>query len=247
MVKKRGLPSLGELVICKVEKLNPHSAFLSLVEYQGIEGMVHISEISSGWIRDIRDHIKAGQTVVAKVMAVDGRNVGLSIKRVDESQMNNKTREYNLELKAEKLLEIVAKKMGKTLESAYEEVGYLLQDKFGSMHEGFKRSITHSIVDKGIPQEWAVAIKEVAEKNIEQKEFEFRAKLMIKTFKPDGISTIKSLLGELEKKGYDVRYIAAPEYLVKYKTKNAKLGRKNFTSALEKLSGDAQISFEIVE
>ena len=152
MVKKRGLPSLGELVICKVEKLNPHSAFLSLVEYQGIEGMVHISEISSGWIRDIRDHIKAGQTVVAKVMAVDGRNVGLSIKRVDESQMNNKTREYNLELKAEKLLEIVAKKMGKTLESAYEEVGYLLQDKFGSMHEGFKRSITHSIVDKGIPQ-----------------------------------------------------------------------------------------------
>ena len=47
MVKRRGLPQPGELVIVKISKINPHSAFAYLEEY-GTEGMIHISEVSSG-------------------------------------------------------------------------------------------------------------------------------------------------------------------------------------------------------
>ena len=246
MVKKRGMPSSGELVICKVENINPHSAFLRLQEY-GIEGMVHISEVSSGWVRDIRNHVKIGQTVVAKVTRIDGNNISLSLKRVDEKQRNDKIRESNFEEKAEKMLELAAKQLDKTLEEAYEEAGYILQEKFGTIYEGFRKSMTHNIVERGIPQQWATVIKEVAEKSITQKEFVFKARLFVKTLKPGGVNVIKGILGEVEKNGLEVRYIAAPEYLVRYKTKNAKQGRKHFAEALENLSGDAEIRYEIIE
>ncbi len=240
------MPSSGEIVICKVEKINPNSAYLTLEEY-GVQGMVHISEVSSGWIKDIRNHLKVGQTVIAKVTRIEDRNISLSIKRVDEKQKKDRIREYNFDGKAEKMLELAAKKLGKTLDEAYSEAGYLLEEKFGSMYEGFKKTLTSDISERGVPKEWAAVIKEIAEKNIEQKEFEFRAKLFIRTSKPNGISIVKNILLDVEKKGFDVRYIAAPEYLVKYRTKNAKQGRKQFTSMLEKLSGDAEIKYEIIE
>ncbi len=246
MVKKRGMPSSGELVICKVEKINPHSAFLSLEEY-GLQGMVHVSEVSSGWVKDIRNHLKIGQTVIAKVIRIDERGMSLSIKRVDEKQRKDKIREHSFEEKAEKMLELAASRLGKTLDQAYEETGYMLQEKFGSIYEGFKKALTQDITERGIPQQWASVIKDIAERSIEQKEFEFRAKLFVKTYKPNGINIVKNILLDIEKKGLEVKYIAAPEYLVKYKTKNAKQGKKLFMDTLNKLSGDAEIKFEIIE
>src|SRR3989338_3776414 len=249
MVKKRGMPSEGELVICTITRINPNSAFASLEEYVK-EGMVHISEVSSGWVRDIRQHLKVGQTGVAKVLRIEDNVISLSIKRVDSNQRNQKTKESNLEKRAEKMLEIAAQKLGTTLEKAYEEVGFLLQEKFGSIYEGFKVSVSNpdNLRKRGVPEKWISIIKEIAERSIEQKEFEFRARLILNTYKPDGISIIKNLLKKGKSAGLEIKYIAAPEYLVKYKTKNAKKGEKFFAEKLEELakSRDAEVKFELL-
>ena len=112
MVKKRGFPMLGEIVICKITKINPNSAFARLEEYNK-EGMIHISEISSGWVRDIRQHVKPNQSVIAKVVRLNegSGEISLSLKRVDDKQQNEKMKDYNLNKKAEKMLEIAAKSM----------------------------------------------------------------------------------------------------------------------------------------
>ncbi|MCX6815995.1 MAG: S1 RNA-binding domain-containing protein [Candidatus Aenigmarchaeota archaeon] len=250
IVKKRGLPMSGELVFCKITKINPNSAFVRLEEYDK-EGMVHISEVSSGWVRDIRSFIKLGQTVVAKVMNVDDRGISLSIKRVDKKQENDKIKEYKLNQRAEKMLEMAAKKLGKTLDNAYDEVGYLLQEKFGTIYDGFKAAVDNpqALKRRGVPDAWITVLAEIAEKNIEVKEFEFSAKVIIKTNKPNGISIIKSVLSGMEKSGLEVHYIAAPNYLIKYRTKQAKKGEKDLTEKLEKaisaVKSDAEIKYEI--
>ncbi len=252
IVKKRGLPSVGELVICTITKINPNSAFASLDEYNK-EGMIHITEVSSGWVRDIRQFLKTDQTGVAKVLRVERDSISLSIKRVDKKQENDKMKEYKLNQRAEKMLEIAAKKLGKTLDQAYEEVGFLLQEKFGTMYDGFKASIENSQILKarGAPDKWIDAIREVAEKSIEQKEFIFRASVQIKTYKPDGISIIKGILGGIKKSGMDVHYITAPTYMVKLKTKNAKKGRHKLTEVLDGAisanKGVAEIKYEMLK
>lgn len=243
----------GELVVAKIVKINPNSVFANLDEYENIEGMIHISEVSSGWVKDIRNFVKMNETVIAKVMKADDENhISLSLKRVDQNQLNNKTKEYRLNQRAEKMLELIAKKLGITLDKAYEEVGYSLQEVFGSLYEGFLVSIDKpdNLRKRGIPEKWITLIKEIAEKSIEQKEFEFKATLNMKTIKSDGVSIIKNSLADLEKEGFVVKYIAAPEYLIKFKTNNAKKGEKKFVEALDKFVSttkkDAEVDYKIL-
>ncbi|MBI5061326.1 MAG: S1 RNA-binding domain-containing protein [Candidatus Aenigmarchaeota archaeon] len=230
---------MGELVICKVMRVNPHSVIINLEEY-GIEGMVHISEVSSGWVRDIRQYIKVGQEFIGKVTSID-RGLSVSIKRVNEKQRTQKMKEYKLEQRAEKMLELAGEKLGKPLKKSYDEVGFLLQEKFGTLYDAFKISLQKpENLLKYISQEWVDVITGIAEKNIELKEFEFRASLSLKTVNPEGIKLIKNILKKAEQSGLDVRYIAAPEYLVKYKTKDAKKGEKEFVDKMNKIMASAK-------
>ena len=66
-----GWPDPGELVVGKVDEIADFGVFVTLSEYEDKRGLVHVSEVASGWIKNVRDHVSTGQTVVAKVL--DGR------------------------------------------------------------------------------------------------------------------------------------------------------------------------------
>lgn len=211
--------------------------------------MIHISEVASGWVRDIRHHVKQDQEVVALVIRKEP--LSLSLKRVNPRARDAKRKEYNLEKRAEKMLELAAKKLGKNIEQGYEEAGFLLQERFGSMYSAFKESLSKpEKLEKVLPKEWVTAIAEVAEKSIEQKEFEFNAKLFLRSHEPDGVVLIRDLLKKAERAKLDVRYIAAPQYLVKYRTLDPKKGAKEFVDRLNKLvaeAGNIEAKFEVAE
>lgn len=233
-------------MICKVTHISPNSVSVHLEEYNR-EGLVHVSEVSSGWVRDIRRFIKPEQEVVAKVIGT--KPLSLSIKRVDEKQKKHKIKEFKMEQRAEKMIELAAKTLGKTLEQAYEEVGFKLQDRFGTLYEALKIALhKQDELKKYASDEWIRVLHEIAEKNIEQKEFEFRADVTIRTYSPDGIKIVKEVLKKAEKTGLDVTYITAPKYLMKIKTQNPKKGVQELTAKLNTLISsckDCEIKFEI--
>ncbi|MDD2235625.1 MAG: 30S ribosomal protein S1 [Kiritimatiellae bacterium] len=72
--------SVGALVNGKVSKLTSFGAFVELAE--GIDGLVHISQISEDRVENVRDVLKPGQEVQARVVKIDPveRRIGLSIK-----------------------------------------------------------------------------------------------------------------------------------------------------------------------
>jgi predicted RNA-binding protein with RPS1 domain len=53
----------------------------------GIQGLIHLSEISHGVVKDIRDHVKVGQEVTAKIINFDPKKkrIGLSLKALQEA------------------------------------------------------------------------------------------------------------------------------------------------------------------
>jgi len=67
LLKKEGFPEEDELVMCTITKVQFHSVFANLDDY-GKNGMIHISEVSPGRIRNIRDFVKEGKKVVCKVL-----------------------------------------------------------------------------------------------------------------------------------------------------------------------------------
>ena len=91
LYKKQGFPEESELVMCTVSNIQYHSVFADLDEY-GRQGMIHISEISPGRIRNIRDYVKEGKKIVCKVLRVNSErgHIDLSLRRVNEAQRKNK-------------------------------------------------------------------------------------------------------------------------------------------------------------
>src|SRR5207249_2411365 len=87
-------------------------AYVKLDEYAGIEGLVHISEISTTWVRNIRDHARAGQKLVLKVLRVNPQRnqIDLSLRRVTGRDKSEQKLEWKKERKAEATL-ISAKKI----------------------------------------------------------------------------------------------------------------------------------------
>jgi len=240
--KSKEWPERGELIIGTVTKVNPFSAFVSLEEYENKEGMIHISEVARKWIKDVREHVKVGQKIVALVFRVDERkgHISLSLKRIRKRDAEEKMKEFKREKKAEKMLSEVAKELKISLDKAYEEIGFKLEEIFGEMFKGFQTALMPDGIDilvkRGIPEKFAKLIKSVAEKQMEVKEVSIKSLVELKSFKPDGIDIIKNVLKDAkEKYNLDIRYVSAPRYSLILKTKYPKIGEKKLKDIAEKI------------
>ena len=75
---------IGAIVEGKVTGLTNFGAFVSLPD--GKSGMVHISEVSNSFVKDIKDHLKEGQDVKVKVVNItDEGKISLSIKKAEDT------------------------------------------------------------------------------------------------------------------------------------------------------------------
>ena len=104
MAEKKRLPEVGEILTATIINIRPNSAFARIEGYDK-EGMIHISEVANGWVRDIRKHVKEGQKVAVKVVRVDPVKgyISLSLKGVGETQKSAAFREKHLNKKADKM------------------------------------------------------------------------------------------------------------------------------------------------
>ena len=73
----------GEIVFGCVTGIEKYGIFVNLDEYYS--GLIHISEVSSAFVRNIHDYVKVGETIKVKVLEEDEKShqVKLSIKDFD--------------------------------------------------------------------------------------------------------------------------------------------------------------------
>ena len=71
---------VGQIITCKITAVKDFGAFAEIIP--GVEGMIHVSQISEGRIENPRDVLTVGDEVRVKIMELDSvrRKVGLSIK-----------------------------------------------------------------------------------------------------------------------------------------------------------------------
>ena len=87
---------IGDVVKGKVTKITTYGAFIDLGN--GIDGLVHISQVSEDHIEKIKDVLETDQEVTARVIKIDleERRIGLSIKAAnyDSEQLAAETAAY---------------------------------------------------------------------------------------------------------------------------------------------------------
>jgi general stress protein 13 len=89
---------VGRIVRGRVSGIQPYGAFIALGEDR--QGLIHISEITNGFVKNIHDYLEVGDEVSVKVIAVDDENgkISLSLKEVTEADYHGKNtrhKEYN--------------------------------------------------------------------------------------------------------------------------------------------------------
>ncbi len=226
-------PEPGEFVVAKVKKILPFGAILALEEYGGQEAFVHISEVFSGWVRNIRDHVKEGQVTVGKVISVDTtkRQIDVSLKRASESDKKRKIHLYQSNKRAIKMLEVTAQKLGKPMAVAMQEVVAPMEEAYGDLYSGFEALSKDEELKARLPKAWIPALTELAKKEIKQKRVTVRAILTLKCYASDGLKKIKDAIFALKGRTFVgstfvVSYVSAPTYHIDVEADDYKRAEK---------------------
>lgn len=228
------LPTEGELVLCTITNIQKNCAWARLDEYD-IEGMIHISEVASSWVRNIRNFIRDDQHLVCRVMNVDPKtnHVGLSIKRVSDAEVRQKMESARRVKRAEKLLEFAAKQMGVDPKTAYETVGKKLEDEFGDVYSALEAAARGEKLP--VEKKWAEVLTEIGKKNIIIPTYKITRFMTITSEKPDGLLAVKKAIKTMMDQKVHVQYISAPKYMVTLQGED----RKQVANKLQKIGDEA--------
>lgn len=212
MIIQKELPDMGEIILVNVTKIMPHGAYCELVEYRA-DAYLPISEVASGWIKNIHEFIKEGQRDVAKVVFVDPTRKALdvSLKKVTSKEKKDKINEYNLEKRAEKFFTQAIQAVHK--ESKLEEI-----KKKAAQNARTYSELLDLVVESKVPagtfdEDVRKAFEEIVAKNVKPKEYEVGYSVELQAINgKGGITAIKKAFGEVEALGVGVLYEGAPHY-----------------------------------
>jgi len=212
-------PEEGELVIGTVSSIRNFGAFVKLDEYNQREAFIHLSEVAAGWVKYIRDHVREGQKIVARVLRVDPakNQIDLSLKRINDHQRREKVQAWKNEQRAMRLVAQVATALTKTPDEALELFGAALVERYGSLFGAFEVA---SADPKRFQKEnektgWAAAFLKVAHENIVPPQVTVLGTLEIHDLQPDGVEHVRAALLAAEKvdpESVEVQYVGAPRY-----------------------------------
>ncbi len=204
VLKRADWPQPDEFVVAVATKVAPYGAYVTLPEYGKKEGFIHISEVSSTWVRNIRNHISENQRVVVKVLQVDTQkqHIDCSLRRVSTEAKRAKNNEWKRAQKAEKLLELIAKENEMTIEEVYQQIGWPMEDVFGEIYKGLEKASDigeEAFEEVEATKKLKKQVADLAKARIEIPSVEIDGEMTIQVPGPEGVEAIKKALsGGLE-------------------------------------------------
>ena len=225
----RNYPDVGDLTIATVKQVVDYGAYVKLDEYEGIEGLVHISEVSTTWVKNIREHVREGQKLVLKVLRVDRQRgqVDLSLRRVTGREKTDKMLEWKRSKKAESIIKSAGERLKADAETT-EKIRLLLYEKLENPYEAFQDCVEEGeevFTKLGVATDWATALTEVSKSKIKLEKASLTATVELTCKARDGIEAIRAALSSAKKvkkprgSGIRIYAIGAPRYRIEATTR----------------------------
>lgn len=234
-------PQEGELVVASITTVKQNGAYASLDEFPGINGFVFIGEIASGWVKNIRAHVREGQRVIGKVMRTrkDGTSLELSLKSVSEERRRDRLQEWKNEQRAHQLLKVLGEKVSWSEEEIKDQAEEL-SDAFGTLYSAFEEAAMQAgaMEEAGFEGEWIAAFIEIAVENIIPPFVEVRGTLTLSVNDINGVQLIRDALMAAEsltdeEAEIDVKcfYDGAPNYRLELRAPDFKVAESMWEQA----------------
>lgn len=236
-------PEVGDLVVASVTRVVDYGAYVKLDEYDGVEGLIHISEIASTYVRNIRVHVREGQKLVLKVLRVSTQRaqVDLSLRRVTGREKSEKMLEWKKVKKADSILKGAAEKL-QVGEEEVSKVRSVIYDKFDNPFDAFEEAADEGeevFTKLGISEEWSKALTEVARSKIRLEKAKVTGTVELTCTKTEGVEAIRQALRGAKKvkksRGTTIKVytIGSPRYRFEVRSKEITDAQATLNLAVE--------------
>ncbi len=238
----RGMPEPGEIVICTVREITSHGIYVNLDQYGGMNGFLHVSEISTGWVRNIERVAKVQQKLVLKVIRANKlrKEIDLSLRQVTNEERRAKVIEWKREERAMAIINAAKNKLGLNDEQTRVLIGKL-EEEFGTLYAALEAAAKRrekAFQSLDFPTETAKVVAEIASEKIVPPRYEVGALVEVSSRAPDGIEHIKKTLlaaADVSSVEVHVTYAGAPRYRVRIIADDYKQAEKALDAVIEKV------------
>ena len=236
------LPEVGEIVIATIKKTGDHGAYVSLDEYDDIQGFLHISEIAPGWVRKVTKYVKEGdkKVLLVKKIQANRAEIDLSLKQISKEQRKKKLLDVKRFEKEQGILKNIQDKVNLSSEEV-DDLEEKLLSKYKSVYDAVIDIGTNDINvidDLEISEKIKKTIDELSKK-IKLPTVEIRGILEMTNNKSDGIEIIRKILldaiKESQSQKIKILYLGAPKYRVSIVAQDFKTAEKTLKPILEKI------------
>jgi len=256
---EKNFPEVDDLVVVQVENVDEMGANVRLLEYNKVEGMILMTEMSRRRIRSITKLMRVGKKEVVQVLRVDAKRgyIDLSKKAVVEDDIPKAEEKYNQAKEVHSIMRHVSEKTGKPLKNLYEQFGWPLFAEHGHCYEAFQLAVNDpSIFEEYDLDETTMAhLMSTIKRRMAPKVLKFRADLEVQCRGFDGVIAVKAALNEgktagTEKYPVKIELKASPTYVLRTQGNQKKEGIAILEAAIELVKasivkydgGDAKIS-----
>ncbi|VBB32162.1 unnamed protein product [Acanthocheilonema viteae] len=258
-------PDVEDTVMVNIRQIAEMGAYVSLLEYNNIEGMILLSELSRRRIRSVNKLIRVGRNECVVVIRVDKEKgyIDLSKRRVYSKDSIQCEERFAKAKAVNSILRHVADQLGydseEQLEELYEKTAWYFDRKLkkkGAAFDIFKKAITDSSaldecdITPDIREKLLIDIK----KRLTPQAVKIRADIEVSCFAYDGIDAVKeALIGgqkcSTPEMPIKINLIAAPLFVVTTQTLERSEGLEAINKALTLIKNTIesyQGSFKIV-
>jgi translation initiation factor 2 subunit 1 len=235
------LPEIGEIVIATITKISDHGAYVTLDEYNKIQGFLHVSEIAPGWVRKVHRYVKEGEKKVLLVKKVgsERREIDLSLKQISKEQRKKKLLDVKRFEKEQGILKNIQEKSELTTKQIEE-----LEDQFLSKYDSVYDAMlniaikgTGEINDLKLQKKVLTTIEDICSK-MKLPSVELRGILEISNIQSNGVELIQKTLSDaenVEDAKIEITYLGAPRYRLSLVAQDFKTAEKSLKPILEKI------------
>ncbi|KAI9695691.1 MAG: hypothetical protein M1820_008454 [Bogoriella megaspora] len=236
-------PEIDSFVMVNVKQIAEMGAYVKLLEYDNIDGMILLSELSRRRIRSIQKLIRVGRNEVVVVLRVDKEKgyIDLSKRRVSPEDIVKCDERYNKSKMVHSIMRHVAEKTNTPIEELYQAIGWPLNKKYGHSLDAFKLSITNPDIWTEIEFPNEVIKDELLSyigKRLTPQPTKVRADVEVTCFGYDGIDAVKAALRCAEAKNtkdtqVKVKLVSPPLYVLTSQTLDKNVGIQTLEAAIE--------------
>mmetsp|Transcript_15060 Transcript_15060/g.48028 ORF Transcript_15060/g.48028 Transcript_15060/m.48028 type:complete len:325 (-) Transcript_15060:24-998(-) len=217
-------PEVDEVVVVNVKHIAEMGAYVSLLEYNNIEGMILLSELSRRRIRSIPKLIRVGRNEVVMVLRVDREKgyIDLSKRRVAPEDIEKVEIRYSKSRTVDVILRNAAMSLDRPLEDLYRLVAWPLAKKFGHAHDGMRLAVsdaTTAFEGIEVPEDVMTEVLKNIRRRLTPQPHRVRADVEVTCFAYEGILAIQEALMagrdvSTDEMPVTVKLIAPPLYVL---------------------------------